>query len=107
MILCNDEPGKGELRRRLRVAHLEYLLPRQGAIKFGAPLLSDNGDTVGSLLVVECENRSDADKFIADDPYNTEGLYETITIQPCKQIFPESRPGRIKSLLEHERARAQ
>ena len=36
----------------------------------------------GSLFIMEAEDRSAAEAFVADDPYNQVGLIETVVIRP-------------------------
>jgi uncharacterized protein YciI len=36
----------------------------------------------GSLFIIEAEDIAAAEAFVADDPYNQAGLFETVVIRP-------------------------
>jgi uncharacterized protein YciI len=84
VITALDRPGAIEHRLTVRPAHLDYLKRRASEIKVGGPLLGDDGQPVGSLLVVEAVDRAAAEAFAADDPYRQEGVFETVEIRPWR-----------------------
>lgn len=91
MILCIDKPGAAELRAANRSAHLAYAESVGDRLVFGGPLLSDDGQAmVGSMLVLECDDRAGADAFVADDPYGKAGLFERVEIRPWRKVFPKA-----------------
>jgi len=78
--------GEGALPKRLESgdAHRAHIA---GASSYGVkivisgPLVKDDGETMmGSLIVVEAENREAAERFNADDPYRLAGVFEKVTI---------------------------
>jgi len=83
-----DKPNALETRLANRAAHLEYAakLP----LVVGGPMLSDDGEgMVGSLLVIEAEDRTALDALLAEDPYAKAGLFESVTVRPFKKVFPK------------------
>jgi uncharacterized protein YciI len=73
-----DGPDTAELRSRTRMAHRDYLYGAHDAVtlKLAGPLLSDDGTTiVGSMMVVAADDIAAAQRFAADDPYCTAGLF--------------------------------
>jgi len=83
-----DKPNALETRLANRAAHLEYAakLP----LVVGGPMLSDDGEgMVGSLLVIEAEDRAALDALLAEDPYAKAGLFESVTVRPFKKVFPK------------------
>ena len=54
-------------------------------------MLSDDESTpAGSIVVIDCENLTQAKAIAAADPYNLAGLFETVTVNPFKQVIPEA-----------------
>jgi uncharacterized protein YciI len=84
VITAFDWPGALERRLQVRPAHLEYLAGRAGRIKVGGPLLNDNDQPIGSLLIIEADDRAAADAFAAGDPYRIEGVFERVEIRPWR-----------------------
>lgn len=45
------------------------------------PLVAEDGETpVGSLFIVDAKDRAAVDAFTSSDPYNVNGVWETIEI---------------------------
>ena len=84
-ISCIDKPGALELRMATRPAHIDYLKTFEHAVKLAGPCLADDGETmIGSLIVLEAEDRAAADAFSAADPYTLAGLFESVLIRHWK-----------------------
>ncbi|MCS6931865.1 MAG: YciI family protein [Acetobacteraceae bacterium] len=86
-ITCTDKPGAAALRAATRPAHIAHLSAHAGRILLGGPLLSPEGQAVGSLLVIEAADRAEAEAFAAADPYAKAGLFESVTIRPFRTVF--------------------
>jgi hypothetical protein len=88
-IVCFDGPDSGELRDSHRTAHQEFLQAHSSKIAYGGPLKGRaDGPSTGALIVVTCATRGEAEAFIAADPYNRAGVYETVEVHAFKQVFP-------------------
>lgn len=88
-IICVDRPDSGELRSANRPAHLDHLKRFEDRIALAGPLLVDDlSRPAGSLLVLEFDDRDEAESFAAADPYNEAGVFESVTITPFKRVFP-------------------
>lgn len=77
-----DHPGSLEARRRLRDAHRARLRQHDHpvVVRIGGPLLDDEGEMIGSMLVIEAENRAQVEAYLAGDPYVLGGLYRQTAI---------------------------
>jgi uncharacterized protein YciI len=84
VITAFDRPGALERRLQVRPAHLAYLKGEAARIKVGGPLLSDDDQPIGSLLVIEVDDRKAAEAFADADPYRTEGVFERVEIRPWR-----------------------
>lgn len=84
-----DHPGTA-IRTRLLTEHKAYLARFADQMAFAGPLFEEDGKTpVGSLLVMDFDDRSSADAFIAAEPYNQAGLYQRICIRPFENRWPQ------------------
>jgi uncharacterized protein len=79
-----DRPGALELRLQVRPAHLDYLNSRAARIKAGGPLLDEDDQPIGSLLIVEADDRAAAETFAAGEPYRREDVFERVEIRPWR-----------------------
>jgi hypothetical protein len=86
--ICLDKPDSHELRLANRVAHLDYLRANSKTIKSCGPFLSDDGDAmVGSMLIIEAENRARVDTVLAQDPYRKAGLFDSIEVRGWRWVI--------------------
>ena len=84
-ISCIDKPGALDLRKKHRPAHIEFLTAHGAVVKFAGPYLDEDGETmVGSLIILEADDRATAEVFVASDPYAKAELFESVEIRPWK-----------------------
>ena len=102
-VVIGKDKGDGALRREERPAHLEYVADHQGLILYAGPLL-DGGRMVGSVFIFDVPDRAALDAYLANDPYFTRPIFETIEIYESRRMVPEAEPGFL--LAEAERSRA-
>lgn len=89
-IQCIDRDDRPGLRAETRAAHLAYLDGFAGRMIAAGALLSDDGATpVGSLIVIDLEDRAACDAFAAADPYAKAGLFASVTIRPWRKAYPK------------------
>ena len=88
-LICHDVEDGFELRKQTRPAHLEFLA--QHNVRFAGPMLSDDEEKpIGSIVVIDCEDLSQAKAIAAQDPYNQAGLFQSVSVHPFKQVLPEA-----------------
>ncbi|MET3664110.1 YciI family protein [Caulobacter sp. 1776] len=80
VIICKDKPGALETRMATRPTHLDYL-NGSGLVKAAGPLLSDAGSPIGSLLIIEAEDKAAVQTLLDNDPYTAAGVFESTEIQ--------------------------
>jgi len=51
---------------------------------YAAALLDDDGNMIGSLLVVDFPTREELDDYLTIEPYVIGKVWEKIEIKPCK-----------------------
>jgi len=83
---CTDKPGRQELRLATRPSHLAYLQTYQSRIVLGGPLLDADGRPCGSLLIIDVNDRAEAEGFAAGDPYAKSELFESVLIRAFREV---------------------
>lgn len=86
-LLCNDKPDHLQVRLDARPAHVEFLNGLGASLKFAGPFLGRDGKPNGSLVVIEAEDLTSAEKIAAADPYAAAGLFDSVTIRPWNWVF--------------------
>jgi uncharacterized protein YciI len=73
-----DRPGSESLRNRIREAHRVHLRQAFPGCRclLGGPLTDDADQMIGTVLILEADDRDAAGGFIARDPYMLNDLFE-------------------------------
>ena len=73
-------------RQAAREAHLAAArkLKDEGVMLFGAAILDDAGNMIGSAMLVDLPDRAAVDAWLAADPYTTGKVWQDVTILPCR-----------------------
>ena len=89
VLICKDKPDHLDTRLATREAHLGWVATQGDAIRLAGPLLDDVGATmIGSLFIIEADDRSAVQAMNASDPYTQAGLFADVTIHPFRQVVP-------------------
>ncbi len=85
VIFATDRPDHEKVRDGEQPRHHAYIhdpgLPVR--LQVAGPTLDPDSETLnGSLFIIEAEDMAAAEAFVADDPYNQAGLFETVVIRP-------------------------
>ena len=88
VIDCTDKAGHLQTRLDNRDAHLSYLEGFAGQLVMAGPFLSESGDMIGSMLIMEFDTLSDVEHFCAGDPYQLAGLFSSVVIRPWRKTLP-------------------
>ena len=76
-----DRPGGQTIRDATREAHLEYLERHKNVVVLAGGTLAEDGKTrTGSVFIVNVPNREAAEKFSAEEPFRSAGLFKTVKI---------------------------
>lgn len=88
-IVCTDKPNQKDARAANREAHFAHLKAHKAHIIEAGPLQAeDRSHSVGSLLIVDFEDRIAAESFATNDPFNQAGIFESVVIRPYKKVLP-------------------
>ena len=80
-----DRSDAGDLRARTRPDHLAYLAGFE--VTFGGPLLDDDGQMCGSLIVLNVDTSEAAEELAAGDTYAEAGLFDRVTIPGFRPLL--------------------
>lgn len=68
--------------------HIEYLTTNKHLLLAAGALIEDDGTGgSGGILIVDTDDRKEAERFIADDPFSKAGLFEKVTITRWRKAF--------------------
>ncbi|WP_372610203.1 YciI family protein [Aquicoccus sp.] len=84
-LIARDMPGKIELRRENRAAHLDYI-EETGIVSQAGPLIVD-GEMAGSLVILDVETMEQAQDWADNDPYTKAGLFESVNLIEWKKVI--------------------
>ncbi|MCE2391440.1 MAG: nitroreductase family protein [Proteobacteria bacterium] len=84
-----DGPDGLAGRGQHREAHLANLRPlvAQGRVRYAGPLLGEDGDPTGSVIVFEADDLESARAFAGSDPYVSRGIFASHEIFETRQVF--------------------
>ena len=72
-----DKSDSLSVRLENRDKHVEYVKSQSVKLLLAGPLMNDEtGDPIGTLLIVEADERSDVEDYADNDPYNKAGLFQ-------------------------------
>lgn len=89
VIYCTDKPDHMDVRLAARPDHVDYLNAHADKIVAAGPTTTDDGEAMtGSVLVMEFDDREEAEAWAAADPYAQAGLFESVEIRAWKKVRP-------------------
>lgn len=77
-----------ELRSSTRADHLAYIQANIARVVVAGPLLDDNEQPIGSMLIMNFADRKAAVSFAAADPYAQAGLFASVAVTAWRQVVP-------------------
>jgi hypothetical protein len=88
IIIARDRPGGAALRAATRPEHLAYLKEHLPRLLAAGALLNDDGTGGdGSVLIYDTEDRAEAERFAAGDPFAKAGLFATTEIRRWRKAI--------------------
>ncbi len=87
VIYALDIEGGGTIRAENRDAHLAFLRADADVKVCVAGPLLDNGEMIGSMLIVEASRVETVHDWLQNDPYGQAGLSKSIEIRPYKWVI--------------------
>lgn len=95
MMICHHKPGVASLRDELRPAHRAHVASGGDGLArvlVGSALREDSAETgIGNFGILEAESIEKARAFAERDPFNAQGVVETIEIIRLADNFQAHR----------------
>lgn len=85
-LIARDKPGALQTRTDNREKHLAYI-KETGVVSQAGPLLGDDGNMCGSLVILDVEDKGAAEAWAENDPYAKAGLFESVELIPWKKVI--------------------
>lgn len=87
-ILTTDRKDAGDLRAKTRDTHIAYLTANMHKLLAAGALISDDGTGgSGGIIIVDTDERKEAEAFIAGDPFTKAGLFEKVTVARWRKAY--------------------
>ncbi len=87
-IHCQDKANSLQIRLNTRDAHLSYIDGLGDRLFAAGPLLSNDNEMVGSVLIIDFDSDDDAHAFCAEDPYALAGLFDQVMVSRWRKTLP-------------------
>lgn len=87
-IHCQDKANSLQIRLNTRDAHLSYIDGLGDRLFAAGPLLSNNNEMVGSVLIIDFDSDDGAHAFCAKDPYALAGLFDQVMVSRWRKTLP-------------------
>lgn len=93
LIKAFDGPDMLEKRLEVRPRHLEGMKALGARVICAGGLLDEEGRMKGSALIMEFEDRSALDHYLASEPYVVEGVWQRIEIEVMNVVLVNGNAG--------------
>ena len=87
VITAYDGGGMLDKRMEVRPRHMEGMERLKKNLIAAGGMLDDAGNLKGSVLIMEFQNREELDKYLANEIYVTEHVWEKITIERMNVVY--------------------
>jgi uncharacterized protein YciI len=92
ILIAHDKTGALPLRMTARPAHLAYLEQEIGPkLLFAGPLLDNDGNPNGRVVIVEAADEEEAKGLYQGDPCMWVGLFADFTIRRFRHVFSNGK----------------
>lgn len=85
-LIAHDKPGALPIRQENRPAHVAYL-KSSDAVQQAGPLLDDQSEMAGSLIILDVADMDAAQAWVDGDPYGTAGLFASVQLIPWNRVI--------------------
>ncbi len=86
-VICKDKADSLDVRMENRPAHLEFLASLGDKLKAGGPFTDDKDSPIGSMLMIEADDRAEVEALARQDPYAKAGLFQSVEITVWKWLL--------------------
>ena len=84
VLMFTDKPNSLDVRMKARPGHIDYLNGLGSRLKAAGPFTDEAGSPNGTLVIVEAQDRAEAEDIARNDPYAKAGLFASVEIRAWK-----------------------
>jgi hypothetical protein len=88
-VTIEDKPGMAATRRAVRDAHLAWLERHRAMLVLAGPIMDAEGQSIGSVRVVDAPDRAAVDALTDGDPFAKAGCFARVSIHPYRIVFKD------------------
>lgn len=85
-VITRDKPDALQIRLDTRAAHLDYI-EETGGVLMAGPFLNAEGKMTGSLIILDVESLSAAQKWADNDPYAKAELFKHVRVEHWNKVI--------------------
>lgn len=87
-VITVDKPNSLALRNEVRAEHLDYLSENKHKLLAAGAKIDDSGEGgYGGVIIVDTDDRAEAEDFIQNDPFTKAGLFSSIEVVRWRKAF--------------------
>jgi len=79
-ITAHFRPGAEPTRQAIHEQYNEHLQQRHPHVRLAGPLRDEEGNRIGVLILLDADDRAQAERFTQASPYTRADLYERVEI---------------------------
>lgn len=83
-LIAYDKPNALQRRLDVRPDHLKHLEALGDRLVLAGPFLDEQGNMVGSIVVIEADSLPEAEATLREDPFVINGVFDSMTIKPFR-----------------------
>ena len=83
-LVLKDAQGSDAARKTHHEGHVAHFKAHKAQLALSGPLTDDQGNAIGSLVVIACDSEAAARAFIEADPFFDAGVWESVFIAKFK-----------------------
>lgn len=87
LIKAYDGNNAQEKRMAVRPKHLANIAKVMERVICAGGLLDENGKMVGSVLIMEFDDRAQLDNYLHTEPYLTEKVWDKVEVEPMNVVI--------------------
>ncbi len=86
-VTIEGKPGMGATRRAVRPDHIAWLERHRDMLVIAGPIMDAEGNSIGSVRVIEAPDRAAVDALTEGDPFARAGCFARVSINPYRIVF--------------------
>ncbi len=86
LVIAKDKENSQNIRANNRAGHLDFLHAAGNKVKMAGPII-ENGNMLGSRLILDMVNLEEVKAWLTQDPYAHAGLFKEVIIEEIKIVI--------------------